>query len=134
MRTKSASRAMPGTGRPAVGGRSAATFDEGFVARVYRTSVLVYAIVSLYVWGYFGAAGWLGLTAGTALSLLSLAGVEWSARRVLARGGPPRRVVRWLWGVAAGKYAVFALLVAGVVWAAETGALNLFAFLGGFVL
>jgi hypothetical protein len=113
--------------------------ESGFIGRVYRTSAVVYAIVSLYVWSYAGIAGFLGLTAGVAMALLSLRSIEWSAKRFLASLGEgatrrrTSRLVPW-WGIALGKYLIFALLVAGIVRASEARSLNLIAFLGGFAL
>ena len=60
------------------------SLETGFIGRVYRTSGVVYAIVSLYVLAYVGFSGWLGLTAGVAMALLSLRSIEWSASRFLA--------------------------------------------------
>jgi hypothetical protein len=126
------------------------SLEAGFIGRVYRTSAVVYAIVSLYVWSYTGIAGFLGLTAGVAMALLSLRSIEWSAKRFLAALGDGAtggrgdratgrnlavspRLVPW-WGIALGKYLIFALLVAGIVRASEARSLNLIAFLGGFAL
>jgi hypothetical protein len=113
--------------------------EDGFIGRVYRTSAIVYAISSLYVWAYAGVASFLGLTAGVAMALLSLRSIEWSAKRFLASlgdgetGRRTSRLVPW-WGIALGKYLIFALLVAGIVRASEARSLNLIAFLGGFAL
>jgi hypothetical protein len=110
------------------------SLESGFIGRVYRTSVVVYAIVSLYVLAYVGVPGWLGLTAGVGLGLLSLRSIEWSAQRFLApRDASARRSFPW-WGVAIGKYLAFAVIVAVIVRAAQAQQLNLFAFLGGFAL
>jgi hypothetical protein len=131
------------------------SLEAGFIGRVYRTSAVVYAIVSLYVWSYAGIASFLGLTAGVAMALLSLRSIEWSAKRFLAQArqtpdarrqtpvragaSSPWRLASgplasgW-WGIALGKYLIFALLVAGIVRASEARYLNLIAFLGGFAL
>jgi hypothetical protein len=114
--------------------RNRTEIDLAFLRRIYRTSIVVYAIVSLYVWTYAGVPGWLGLTAGTAMALLSLRSVEWLATRFLApAGAPARRVSPW-WGLALVKYLLFALVVAAIVRGAEARAVNLVAFIGGLVL
>jgi hypothetical protein len=114
--------------------RNKTEIDVGFIGRVYRTSVIVYAIVSVYVLAHLGVPGWLGLTAGVGLALLSLRTIEWCAKRFLApQDASRRRSFPW-WGVAIGKYLVFAVIVAGIVRAAQVQYLNLFAFLGGFAL
>jgi hypothetical protein len=120
--------------------RNRTAIDLAFLKRIYRTSGVVYAIVSLYVWTYAGVPGWLGLTAGTAMALLSLRSVEWYATRFLTPAGPSERVRRrgpgvfpW-WVLALGKYLLFGLLVAAIVRGAEARAVNLIAFIGGVVL
>ena len=53
--------------------------DEGFIGRVYRTSIVVWAVGVVCWWGTLGfpaAAGW---TVGSALSMGALRGFEWLA-------------------------------------------------------
>jgi hypothetical protein len=123
--------------------RRAIGIDEGFIRRVYRTSALLYALISVYVYAYTGLPGWLGLTAGTGLSLLSLASVEHGVRRFLKRASAERPVEidessrfppTYFWSAVIARYAIYALAVAAIAWAAQAGALNVFAFVGGFVL
>jgi hypothetical protein len=118
--------------------------------RVYRTSVIVYAVVAVYTLAYAGVTAWVGLTAGVALALASLRLIEWSVKTVLVSpaaerdeedsaprvaGRPARsRAKAILTLIAGAKYGVLGLIVAGAVWLAGTGGLSLPAFVGGIAL
>jgi hypothetical protein len=116
--------------------------DTGFLRRVYRTSGVVGAILSIYVWGYAGFPGWLGFAAGAGLSLLSLRILEWTVcalwspeKTRAAKESNQASGLRWLFmGMGLAKYLLLGLLIAGIVQAAEARALSLPAFVGGFAM
>jgi hypothetical protein len=57
--------------------------DLDFVHRVYRTSAVVTALLAVFLWESKGRPSALGLLLGAALSLLIIAGLEWSVRRYI---------------------------------------------------
>jgi hypothetical protein len=123
------------------------SLDAGFVRRVYRTSVIVYAVVGVYVLGYAGVSAWSGLTAGVALALGSLRLIEWSVAWFVSllsapagAEGPHGAGASSAAGrgallvIAGAKYALLGLVVASVVWLAGKEFLSLPAFVGGVAL
>src|SRR5437867_3094925 len=76
--------------------RTATPIDADFIRRVYRTSVIVWALVALMSYGPGGWTAVIGLTLGTALALGSLRALEWGIRRLMvpdADAKVSRRVV-----------------------------------------
>src|SRR5437870_10625565 len=55
-----------------------------FIARIYRTSLLVWAVTALLIAGRFGLASFVGLSMGAAIALGSLRVIELTVR-VLVR-------------------------------------------------
>lgn len=62
------------------------TVDEGFIGRVYRTSVYVWAFGLMVSWSIAGAHAALGWTVGSAVSLGLLRGIEWFIRGTMRPG------------------------------------------------
>jgi hypothetical protein len=87
--------------------------DEGFLGRVYRTSVVVWAIGTAISWGVGGlpaAAGW---TIGSALSMGLLRGFERMARRSFVPGA--EQAHRDFGRFSAAKLPIILVVLVGVV-------------------
>ncbi|MDQ2730213.1 MAG: hypothetical protein M3Y56_01020 [Armatimonadota bacterium] len=84
-----------------------APLDEKFIHRVYRTSLIVGAILALGVWGRWGFQFGLGLAAGVLIDLACLWTIEFGVRRFIRPGTKDYRPLLLLAG---GMYP--ALLVA----------------------
>lgn len=57
--------------------------DEGFIARVYRMSAVVWAFGALAFWGSLGKYAAIGWTVGSAISVGLLRGIDWFIRRTV---------------------------------------------------
>ena len=55
-------------------------YDEGYFGRVYRTSVVVFGIAAVMLYGRGGLPALIGFTYGAAVSLASLRAIELFAR------------------------------------------------------
>jgi hypothetical protein len=94
-----------------------AGIDLAFIHRVYRTSGVLAVLSGLLIWERLRAPSALGWLLGSALSLLALAGVEWSVRRFVQ---PAAQSARSL----AGTLLVKMLLIGVVMALAFAGALR----------
>ncbi len=90
--------------------------DLDFIHRIYRTSALLALFVGLLLWSSLGRSAALGWLIGCVLSLLLLAGVEWSVRRFIR---PESRSPGSLLLVSLGKLLLFTVLL-GLAFAGAT--------------
>jgi hypothetical protein len=104
----------------------------GFIARIYRTTLLVWVVAAIILADRFGPASFIGLSMGTAIAAGSLRLVELTVR-VLLRPEvqvEARRFVLILFL----KLPILTTIMVGVVWTVMTGYANVFAFVGGVAL
>lgn len=105
--------------------------DLDFFRRVYRTTLLILALLTAIVWGELGPASALGLLLGAGVSLGALALLEWSVRRHLRSG---TKSAAALMGVSIGKlFGITAVLVLAM-FAAQRGWISLLWVLPGVAL
>lgn len=107
-------------------------FDEGFFGRVYRTTLVVWAVVAALLYASRGLPCLIGLSLGTAITTGSMWLIEQGVRH-LARPGV-RLNARWIAALVVFKLPLLTLVVAVPAWAAVAGVANVFALVGGFVL
>lgn len=105
--------------------------DFNFIRRVYRTSLVLAVLAGALIWEVCQMPAALGWATGSGLSLLMLAGVEWTVLRFIR---PGVRSTRGLLGMLllklVGAAAVLGLAFAG----AQKGWLSLLWLLAGFAL
>jgi hypothetical protein len=107
-------------------------FAEGFVARVYRTTLVVWAVVAAMLFVNSGLPALLGLTMGTAIAVGSLRILEFTVRLFVVPGMRMNVVgAALLFNL---KLPLLTVALGGAVWAAMTGIANIFALAGGIVL
>src|SRR5213083_2728467 len=58
-------------------------YGEGFIGRVYQTTLVVWAITALFVFGRIGLAALVGFTLGAAIALGSLRLIELTVRHLV---------------------------------------------------
>jgi Kef-type K+ transport system membrane component KefB len=105
--------------------------DLNFIHRVYRTSMLLAALGAVFLWEAFRLPAVLGWLIGSTLSLLMLAGVEWSVVRLIRPGS---RSARGLLGILLLKLFAAALVLGVSVYGYTRGWINLLWLAGGFAL
>ncbi|MCC2668314.1 MAG: hypothetical protein K0Q72_785 [Armatimonadetes bacterium] len=105
--------------------------DIDFIHRVYRTSLVLVLLGAVVLWEAMGPRASMGWLVGGSLSLLMLAGVEWSIRRFIT---PETQSPRGLLGMLLAKLLGAALLLALAFVAALKGWLALLWILPGFGL
>lgn len=110
----------------------AAKIDEGFLARVYKTSAVVWAFGALVAWGVAGLHAALGWSLGCALSVGVLAGTEWIVRRAIRPGNTRAR--RTLGNAAALHWPAILVFAGFAVWLGRGQAAYLIAFIAGLGL
>jgi hypothetical protein len=101
--------------------------DEGFIKRVYRTSVFVWIFLLVWCAALRSAAGAIGITVGLGLSLGSLMHIERLVKALftpdnISQAG--RRPVRKLIAIGFVKYAIIGAVLWGVLrsgWASPVG-------------
>jgi hypothetical protein len=111
---------------------SAAKINEGFIARVYRTSGYVWAFGALVAWsvaGFWAALGW---TVGSAVSVGVLAAIDWTVRRA-ARPGDSRAGPKLMKAVAL-HWPIILLLLGAAVWLGGRRVSYMVAFAAGLCL
>jgi hypothetical protein len=111
---------------------SAAKIDEGFIARVYRTSAYVWAFGALVAWGWAGPYAALGWSLGCALSVGVLAGIEWIVRRAVRPGNTRTR--KTLTNAAALHWPIILVFMGFVFWLGRGRMAYLIAFIAGLGL
>jgi hypothetical protein len=103
-----------------------------FITRVYRTSLLVWAVMALLIGSRFGLASFIGLSIGAALALGSLRLIELTVRALVR---PDAQVsTRQFTLVLFLKLPLLTVIMLGVVRAVMDGYANVFAFVGGVAL
>lgn len=105
--------------------------DLSFIHRVYRTGAILAALVAVLLWEAAGRGASLGWLVGAALSLLMLAGVEWSIKRFIQ---PDSRSTRGLLGALLAKMAGATLVLVLAFVAALKGWLSILWVLAGFAM
>ena len=105
--------------------------DLDFLVRVYRTCVIVLAILGMLLWARLSAAAGVGFAAGGALSLVMLWGMEVTVRALIKPGS---RSAKGLAFVMLGKLLLAASVLVLCMMAAMRGWLNLIWLLAGFAL
>jgi hypothetical protein len=103
--------AQPEVAQPLQGGQ----FDAAFVGRVLRTSAVAAVLLAWMIYGWLGWRIGLGFLAGAAVSLGSLASIDWMVRRLTSQGGRSHRKIT---AVALAKIPLLALFAWLIVWAA----------------
>lgn len=107
-------------------------YGDGYFGRVYRTSLIVFALVALMLAGRAGLPALIGFSYGAAVSLGSLKLVELMVRWVLRPDLPWNRarmsVLMML------KLPFLTVIIAGAAWMAVHGIANVFALVGGLAM
>ncbi len=107
-------------------------YGDGYFARVYRTSLVVFAMAALLVCGRGSLPGLIGLSYGAAISFGSL----WAIERVVR--GFFRPGVRWKRRQVAAlmvlNLPVLSVVLAGAAWLTVQHLANAFALVGGLAL
>ena len=106
--------------------------DEGFLGRVYRTCVYVWAFGALAAWGYFGPHAALGWTFGSAISVGLLYAIEWIVRKTVTPGN--LRAKKVLTTIAALHWPIILAIMALAVWLSGRRIAYLIAFSAGLGL
>ena len=107
-------------------------YDEGYFGRVYRTSVVVFGIAAVMLYGRGGLPALIGFTYGAAVSLASLRAIELFARHFLR---PERHLKRARVAMLMVlKLPVLGLVLSGAAWLAAHQVANVFALVGGVAL
>jgi hypothetical protein len=106
--------------------------DEGFLGRVYKTSVVIWAFGALAIWSLSGWHTALGWTIGSAISVGLLAGIEWIVRRTIRPGN--LRAKKALANVAALHWPIILAIMALAIWLSGRRIPYLIAFIAGLGL
>lgn len=105
--------------------------DLNFFRRVHRTSLVLTVLTGALIWEMFRMPAAVGWVTGSALSLLMLAGVEWTVLRFVR---PGNRSTRGLLGMLLLKLVGAATVLGLAFVGALNGWLSLLWLLGGFAL
>lgn len=105
--------------------------DLSFIHRVYRTGLILTLLGAGLLWEAVGRGACLGWLVGASLSLLMLAGVEWSIKRFIQ---PESRSPRGLIGVLVAKMLAATLILVLAFVAALKGWLSILWVLAGFAM
>jgi hypothetical protein len=107
-------------------------YGDGYFTRVYRTSLVVFAMAALLVCGRGSLPGLIGLSYGAAVSFGSLRAIEMIVRGFFRPG------VRWKQRQVAAlmvlKLPVLSVALAGAAWLTVQHLANAFALVGGLAL
>lgn len=106
--------------------------DEGFIRRVYRTSVIVWVFGVLVSWSIAGLHAAFGWTFGSAISVGLLAGIEWIVRKAVTPGN--LRAKKVLTNVAALHWPIILAVMALAIWLSARRIPYLIAFIAGLGL
>src|SRR5436190_1579122 len=104
-------------------------YGEGYFGRVYRTSLIVFALVAMMIAGRGGLPALIGFSYGGAVSLGSLKLVELMVRWLLRPDLPWNRARVSLLMVL--KLPLVSVIIAAAAWMAVHGIANVFALVGG---
>jgi hypothetical protein len=107
------------------------SLDLDFLPRVYRTCVIVLAILGMILWAKLSPAAGLGFAAGGVLSLVMLWGMEVTVRALIKPGS---RSAKGLIGVMVGKLLLATVVLILCLMAALRGWINLIWLLAGFAM
>jgi hypothetical protein len=107
-------------------------YGEGYFTRVYRTSMVVFAMAAVLVCGRGSLPGLIGLSYGAAISLGSLRAIEIFVRGFFRPGA--RRNQRQVVALMVLKLPVLSVVLAGAAWLAVQHLANAFALVGGVAL
>lgn len=105
--------------------------DLDFMVRVYRTGLIVLAIIGMILWAKLSPAAGLGFVVGGVLSLVMLWGMEVTVRALIKPGS---RSAKGLIGVMVGKLLLATAVLVLCLMAALRGWLNLIWLLAGFAM
>jgi hypothetical protein len=111
---------------------SVAKTDEDFIARVCRTSVVVWAFGAMAAWCVAGPYAALGWTFGSAISVGLLAAIDWMVRRTMRPGDA--RAGKKLMKAAALHWPIILMLLAGAVYLSGRRVAYIVAFVAGLGL
>ena len=111
---------------------SEAKIDEGFIARVYRTSAYVWAFGAMVAWSVAGPYAALGWTVGSAISVGLLVAIEWIVRRAVRPGN--LRAKKVLTNAALLHWPIILMLLAAAVWLGGRRVAYIIAFAAGLGL
>lgn len=107
------------------------TLDLSFIHRVYRTGLILAVLGAAFVWERFGPRASFGWIVGALLSLLMLAGVEWSIKRFIQ---PEARSTKGLIGALLVKMLLALVILVVAFLAAVKGWLSILWVLPGFAM
>jgi hypothetical protein len=107
-------------------------YGEGYFGRVYRTSLILFAMAAVLVAGRGGLPGLVGLAYGAALSLGSLWAIERVVRGLFRPG--VRLNPRWVVALMVLKLPLLSIALAGAAWMVVQQIANPFALVGGVAL
>ena len=111
---------------------SAAKIDECFIARVCKTSVVVWAFGVMVSWSVAGPYAALGWTVGSGISVGVLAAIDWIVRRTVRPGDT--KAGGKLMKAAALHWPIILVLLAAAVWLSGRRVTYLIAFAAGLGL
>jgi hypothetical protein len=107
------------------------TLDLSFIHRVYRTGLILAVVGAAFLWEVAGSRASLGWIVGALLSMLMLAGVEWSIKRFIQ---PEARSTKGLiWTLVVKMLLALVILVLAFL-AAVKGWLSILWVLPGFAM
>jgi hypothetical protein len=107
-------------------------YGEGYFSRVYRTSLIVFAVAAALVSGRGGWPALIGLSYGTAISLGGLRAIEIVVRGLFRPG--VRLNPKWVTALMVLKLPLLSVVLAGAAWLAVHHLANPFALVGGLAL
>ena len=106
--------------------------DEGFIARVLRTSVAVWGFGAIAFWGTLRWPAALGWTVGSAVSMGLLVAIRWAVMRAVTPDNP--RAKRMLVVTALVHWPVLIGVLAAAVWLSRGRFSYIVAFCAGLIL
>jgi hypothetical protein len=107
-------------------------YGEGYFSRVYRTSLIVFAVAAALVSGRGGWPALIGLTYGAAISLGGLRAIEIVVRGLFRPG--VRLNPKWVTALMVLKLPLLSIVLAGAAWLSVHHLANPFALVGGLAL
>jgi hypothetical protein len=111
---------------------STAKIDEGFIARVYKTSAYVWVFGALVAWSVAGPWAALGWTVGSAISVGLLAAIECIVKRAVRPGN--LRAKKVLTNAALLHWPIIVAVLALAVWLGGRRVAYIIAFAAGLGL
>lgn len=107
-------------------------YGEGYFSRVYRTSLIVFAVAAVLVTGRGGWPALIGLSYGAAISLGGLRAIEIVVRGLFRPG--VRLNPKWVTALMVLKLPLLSIVLAGAAWLAVHHLADPFALVGGLAL